>query len=181
MSEETNVKENNIDDQSEEEKLEDIDEITDTPESEITEYQALEHKYKLALADYQNLFRQNTKERRDSILYANEQLIGDLLPVYDNLKLSLTHSKNKEHEAWFIGITHIIQQFKKVLAEAGLTEINTQQLKFNPEQMEAVENRETEDTQLDQMVAEELKTGYMLNEKVIVPARVAVYTLNKNN
>lgn len=178
MPEETN-QEDNIDGSDVEVQNEKANENEIPPE--INEYQALEHKYKLALADYQNLFRQNAKDRRDSIIYANEQLIRELLPVYDNLKLSLKHSRDKETEAWFIGIEHVIQQFKKVLQEAGLTEINTQKLKFNPEQMEAVEKRETDDKKLDQMVAEELTSGYLLNEKVIVPARVAVYSLKEKS
>ncbi len=45
--------------------------------------------------------------------------------------------------------------------------------------MEAVENRETTEKKLDHTVAEELKAGYTLNNKVIAPARVAVFTINK--
>lgn len=141
------------------------------------ENQELEHKYKLALADYQNLLRQTTKERRDAILYANESLILDLLPVYDNLKLSLKHSGGEGNESWLTGLQHIIQQFKKVLEDNSVQEIKTENETFNPITMEAVENRQTADKKLDGVVAEELKSGYQLNEKIITPARVAVYSL----
>lgn len=144
-----------------------------------TQSEELEHKYKLALADYQNLLRQTTKERREAILYANEALILDLLPVYDNLKLSIKHSGGEGNESWLTGLQHIIQQFKKVLEEAAVKEIKTQGEKFDPITMEAVENRQTDDKKLDHTVAEELKAGYTLNDKVIAPARVAVFTINK--
>ncbi len=137
----------------------------------------LDHKYKLALADYQNLLKQSAKDRRDSILYANEALILELLPVYDNFKLSLKHSGGEGNEQWLVGIQHVIQQFKKALEDAGVKEIITDGQPFDPITMEAVENRPTSNEAQDEMVAEELKGGYMLHDKVITPARVAVYKL----
>ncbi len=106
------------------------DESTTELESLKAQAEELEHKYKLALADYQNLLRQTTKERRDAILYANEALILDLLPVYDNLKLSLKHSGGEGNESWLTGLQHVIQQFRKVLEEAGVKEIQTERRKI---------------------------------------------------
>lgn len=137
-----------------------------------------EHKYKLALADYQNLLKQSVKDRRDTVMYANQSLILDLLPVYDNLKLSLQHAGDPKENQWLQGIGHVISQFKKCLEDAGVKEIVTVGQKFDPVSMEAVETRITKDTKQEDMVAEELKGGYMLNEKILMPARVAVYKLN---
>ena len=152
-------------------------EVTDQTKGENVQKvcDELDHKYKLALADYQNLLRQTTKERKDTILYANESLILNLLPVYDNLKLSLQHAEADKQQPWFIGISHIIQQFKKLLEENGVKEIMTLDKKFDPITMEAVENRSTSEKDQDGKVAEELKGGYYLHDKVIIPGRVAVY------
>lgn len=138
----------------------------------------LDHKYKLALADYQNLLKQTAKERVDLAMYANEGLILEILPVYDNLKLTLEHYPPDGDKNWLIGLQHVIQQLKKVLAEAGIDEIATKDQKFDHNLMEAVETTETEDENQDDMVAKELKGGYKLYEKVIIPARVAVYKIN---
>lgn len=135
----------------------------------------LEHKYMLALADYQNLVRQSAKERRDAILYANEALILELLPIYDNLKLSVKHIDNDNNNSWLSGIQHVLQQFKKALSEAGVTEIETVGKEFDPIMMEAVEKRETEEKKESGLVAEEVKSGYTLHDKVITPARVVVF------
>lgn len=135
----------------------------------------LDHKYKLALADYQNLLKQTAKERVDLAMYANEGLILEILPVYDNLKLTLEHYPADGDKNWLIGLQHVIQQLKKVLAEAGIDEIATKDKKFDHNSMEAVETTETEDEKQDDMVAKELKGGYKLYEKVIIPARVSVY------
>ncbi len=137
-----------------------------------------EHKYKLALADYQNLLKQTAKDRRDSILYANQALILEMLPIYDNLKLSMKHGGEESSNQWLSGITYVIAQFKKALEDAGVKEVQTAGLPFDPATMEAVENRETDDKKSDGLVAEELKGGYLLNEKVLIPARVAVYKLS---
>lgn len=138
----------------------------------------LEHKYKLALADYQNLLKQTAKERRDLALYANEALILDLIPVYDNLKLTLQHYPPNADANWLTGLQHVISQFKKTLKDNGVKEIVTKEKQFDPLLMEAVETRETDDKKLDERVAEELKGGYQLHDKVLIPARVAVYKIN---
>lgn len=177
------MKNKSMSDELEQENNDEVtpDESTTEVESLKAQAEDLEHKYKLALADYQNLLRQTTKERRDAILYANEALILDLLPVYDNLKLSIKHSGGEGNESWLTGLQHIIQQFKKVLEEAGVKEIQTEGEKFDPITMEAVENKVTDNKKADNTVADELKAGYMLHDKVIAPARVAVYTLETNN
>jgi len=155
----------------------DIDQVADNHDDCKKQCDELDHKYKLALADYQNLLKQTAKERIDLAMYANEGLILEMLPVYDNLKLTLQHYPKEGDKNWLTGLQHVIQQFKKVLGEAGIKEIETENKKFDHNLMEAIETRETEDNKLDDIVAEELKGGYQLYEKVIIPARVAVYKI----
>lgn len=147
---------------------------------EQDELAAMEHKYKLALADYQNLLKQTAKEKIDFALYANEKLIFNILPVYDNLKLSLLHFPQDGPGQWKIGLEHVVQQFKKSLEENGLEEIITKDQKFDHALMEAVKTRDTQDQEQDDMVVEELKGGYKLHNKVIIPARVNVYKFKNN-
>src|SRR5680860_77778 len=42
-----------------------------------------EHKYKLALADYQNLIKQSAKDRESFVKFALGDFLQELLPVYD--------------------------------------------------------------------------------------------------
>lgn len=135
----------------------------------------LDHKYKLALADYQNLVKQTEKERVDLAMYANQGLILELIPVYDNLKLTLQHYPPDNDNNWLTGLQHVIQQFKKILEDNGIKEIETIDKKFDHNVMEAVETIETSDKKQDDFVAKTLKAGYKLHDKVIIPARVAVY------
>ncbi len=127
-----------------------------------------EGMYKRALADYQNLLKQSVQERQEFAKYANEGLILEIIPVYDNLKMSLAHvNKEAEKNGWLEGINHIIRQFRNILESMGVEEIKTIGRKFGPETMEAVDGK-------GEKVVKEIKPGYKLNGKVIVPAKVVV-------
>ena len=137
-------------------------------------------KYLRALADYQNLLKQTARDKEEFAKYANEQLILEILPAYDNLKISLAHvGENGEKNGWTEGIKHVIGQFAKTLQMAGVEEIKTVGEKFDHNTMEAVESEETDDKKKDGVVARELAAGYKLNGKVIKAARVVVYQYKK--
>ena len=141
----------------------------------IEEDNDYEHKYKLALADYQNLLKRTANEKAEFAKYANENLIQEIIPVFDNLKTSMEHAGDADKNSWLEGIKFIIKQFRDTLNSVGVEEIKTIGEKFDHHIMEAMSSEETEDKKLDHTVAKELKAGYKLNGKVIIPARVAVY------
>jgi len=156
----------------------DIEKIYSTGELSECELKCLdlENKYKRALADYQNLLKQTAKDRQEFIIYANEELIMDFMPVYENLKLAVNHSNGKEEEnEWLQGIKYVIKQFQEVLKNYNVEEIKTVGEKFDHNLMEALEKEETENEEDDGLVARELSPGYLLNGKVIKAARVVVY------
>lgn len=145
------------------------------PEVQEPELENFENKYLRALADYQNLSKQHLKDKQDFARYANEGLLRDFIPVYDYLKISIEHAE--ADNKWLEGIKHILSQFKKALEDNGVAEIIALGQPFDHNLMEAVDNEETEDETQDGLVAKELKSGYTLNGKVIIPARVVVYKL----
>lgn len=137
-----------------------------------------EAKYKRALADYQNLLKQTAKEKMEFARFANEQMLYEILPVYDNLKTSIQFTnKVAEENGWLDGIKYIIKQFSDVLKNSGIEEITAVEKKFDHYLMEAIDNEETKDKKKDGFVAREVKSGYKLNGKVIIPAKVAVYKM----
>ncbi|MDP3042786.1 MAG: nucleotide exchange factor GrpE [bacterium] len=130
------------------------------------QYKELENKYKRALADYQNLLKQTAKEKQEFVKYANEHLLYEILPVYDNLRLALEHANKTPNNANIIkGVECIIKQFKSVLENWGIEEIKTIGEKFDHNLMEAVEGR-------GETVKQEARPGYKLRGKVIAPAKV---------
>jgi molecular chaperone GrpE (heat shock protein) len=136
-----------------------------------------EHKYKKALADYQNLLKRTAVEKQEFVKYANEQFLYEILPVYDNLKLAVAHANvgaNKT-DAVIEGVKYVLGQFKNILENFGVKEIKTVGEKFDHNTMEAIEKKETDDEEKDGMVESEVMPGYVLGERVIRAARVVVF------
>ncbi len=126
-----------------------------------------EEKYKRALADYQNLLKRSAKEKQEFAKYANEMLLTEIIPVYDNLKISLQFSDEKNHEAWLEGVKYVQKQFLIALNNSGVEEVKTVGERFDPETMEALEGE-------GEVVVSEKKPGYKLNGKLIIPAKVSL-------
>lgn len=166
---------------------------TDNSENEIKEedskrdldnkLKVMKDKYLRALADYQNLLKQTAREKEEFAKYANERLVLEILPVFDNLKLARKHTEEtpSNGESLLEGVSHIINQFTKALKDAGVEEIKTVGEKFDHNTMEAVESEATDDKKKNGVVARELAAGYKLNGKVIKAARVAVYQFSIND
>ncbi len=132
------------------------------------ENESWENKYKRALADYQNLVKQNDKDKQEFVKYAIGDFLHDILPVYDHLKMSLSSLNGDEEKSpWVEGVKHVLKQFKEVLNNKGIEEIKTIGEKFNHETMEALEGE-------GEKVKKEVMPGYKLKNKVIRPAKVIV-------
>lgn len=153
-------------DKAKQKKQEDLEEENKGRE-EVDELQAkveeFEDKYKRALADYHNLQKRVTEERRDLILLSNKELLLRLLPVLDTLELANKHVEND-------GLKVTINQFLDVLKAEGVTKVKTTGEEFNPHTMECVMTEEGDDNK----VMDELRAGYMIQDKVLRPAQVKV-------
>lgn len=150
-------------------KRKDVEKYTrDTVENYLLKDHDYEYLYRRALADYQNLQKRAAEEKSEFAKYANEQLLISLLPVFDNLKISIEHfDENKDTNAWLEGVKFVVKQFREVLNELGVEEIKTVGEKFDHNTMDAVEGE-------GETVVQEVKPGYKLHGKVIVPAKVVV-------
>lgn len=123
----------------------------------------LEEKWKRALADYQNLEKRLEKKKEELVKFSNASLIDKLLAVLDSLEKAVDHLKDK-------GLKLVLEQFKAVLSSEGLSEIKAQGEKFDPKTMDAVEMVKGK----RDIVAEVVLKGYLLNNKVLRPAKVKV-------
>ena len=144
--------------------------------------------WKRALADYHNLERETEKKKSEWLKMANEDLLFELLPIYDHLKLAWAHIPAEQKKTdWVVGIEHIKNQMKKFLETQGIEEIQTIGQKFDPTLHEAVEHKDAEsaentstdagqgDTEShNEIIKKEIRAGYKLNGKVIQAAKVIV-------
>lgn len=131
-------------------------------------------KYLRLLAENQNLLKQTAREKDEFRQFAQMRLIEQILPVYDNLKISLVHV-GEEKSSWVQGVEYVVKQFADILKQFGVEEVITKDQAFDHNTMEAVSEEETGDKKLDGKVAKEVTAGYLLGGKVIKPARVTVY------
>jgi molecular chaperone GrpE len=147
---------NDIKNKPEEEK----EELNDNSEAELVN---LENQLKRALADYQNLERRISEEKRIWIQSANKDLVAKLLPVLDNLFLAQNHIQDE-------GLNLSIQKFLDILSAEGVERIKTKGEEFDPNTMECVTVQEGEENK----VLEEVRAGFVMNESVLRPAQVIV-------
>lgn len=154
------------DDKQEEELIK-----TETEEKENDwqkEKQELENLYKRALADYQNLIKNSAKEKSEILKYSLAGFLTEILPIYDNLKTAInTLTPEEQNNSWVDGLKFVIKQFQEVFLANGVKEIKTVGEKFDYNIMEAIEGE-------GDVVIKEIRPGYMLNDKVIIAARVIV-------
>ena len=144
-----------------------LDKKRDTDES-------WEHKYKRALADYQNLLKQQAKEKDEFIKYALSDFLHDILPVYDYLKMSLQGLNEEENNnSWVEGVRHVLKQFRDVLVARGVEEIKTVGEDFDHDIMEAIDGR-------GEKVKQEVSPGYKLNGRLLRAAKVIVTEAKEN-
>lgn len=129
----------------------------------------LTDQLKRAVADYKNLERRFDEERRETIRYANKELIESLLPAFDALFLAGKYTEDQ-------GVKLTIQRIVDILKENGIEKIPTENVEYNASSMECVEVVEGAEGK----VIEELRPGFTINGKLIRPAQVKVGGTNKS-
>lgn len=123
----------------------------------------LEDQLKRAVADYQNLQRRVEEEKKEVMKYANKELFTNLLPAFDTLFLAGKYTEDQS-------VKLTIQRIMEILKENGIERIDVDNVKFNPETMEAIDVVQGE----SEMVVEEVRPGFSLYGKLIRPSQVKV-------
>jgi molecular chaperone GrpE len=143
---------------------------------QATPVESWEERYKRAIADYQNLLKETSKEKTNYYKYALEDFILEILPVYDNLRMSIK-SLNKEQadNPWVEGIKYVIKQFEQILENHGVKQIEVLGKPFDHQTMEAIPDDNSKNSNdIEGICEKEIKPGYKLHNKVIIPAKVIV-------
>jgi molecular chaperone GrpE len=127
-------------------------------------------------ADFDNFKKRSAREKQEAIKYANESLLQKLVPVLEHLEMALAAAQAAGPEpgqSLQAGVSMICQQFKNVLAEAGLEELDALGKLFDPNLHEALSQQETADVPEGQVV-QQLRKGYKLRERLLRPASVVI-------
>lgn len=132
-------------------------------------------KYLRKLAEFENYRKRTMKEKAELILNGAERTVTAFLPVIDDMERAIDNaSKSDDIEAVREGINMIFQKFEKVLDSLGVKKIDTTDADFNTDFHEAIAMVPGMGEDKKNKVIDCVQTGYMINEKVIRHAKVAV-------
>ncbi len=126
------------------------------------------NNWRRALADYQNLEKRISTDREELTKYATEKIIRDFLTIFDYLEKAGLHIQDP-------GLKMIIGNFWTILKNSGVNKIEVIGKKFDPHLMECVEVVKSDK---EDEVVEEVRSGYLLEDKVL---RVASVKVGKQN
>lgn len=133
-------------------------------------------RYLREKAELDNFRKRSARDQEESRKRANEGLISDLLPILDNFEAAIVateQSSAKDLEALKVGVEMILGQFKNMLSDNGLKEVNAAGQKFDPKMHDAL-GEEASDEVEEGFVLKQLRKGYLLRDRLIRPASVYV-------
>jgi len=126
------------------------------------------------LADFDNFRKRSRRELADMERRGREDMLKELLPVFDNLERAATHAGTAtDVKALADGIGLVMKQFADTLAKLEIERIKAQGELFDPTFHEAVQQMETTEHPPG-TVLYEVQAGYRLGDKLIRPAIVVV-------
>ena len=131
-------------------------------------------------ADFDNFRKRSRRELADMEKRAREDLIKDLLPVFDNLERATAHAETAtDVKALADGIGLVKRQFLDTLSKIGIERIKAQGEPFDPAFHEAVQQFETSE-HAPGTVIHEVQAGYIQGDKLVRPAIVVVAKAKAN-
>ena len=132
-------------------------------------------KYLRLSAEFDNYRKRTLKEKAELIKNGAEKTLTAILPVLDDFERALKNMEaSEETKAMKEGVELIFSKFQKVLGQEGLQKIETDGQAFDTDFHEAIALIPAPSEDLKGKILDCVQTGYMLNEKVIRHAKVAV-------
>lgn len=123
-------------------------------------------------ADLDNQRKRVARDVEQARRFANEKLLGELLPVFDSLDAGLS-AAGTEPSALREGLELTYKQLLKVAADNGLTLLDPTGQAFNPEHHQAISQVDAPGAAPGSVV-QVFQKGYLLNDRLLRPALVVV-------
>ncbi len=157
-------------------KIQTLKEKLEKCQSDKEEYLA---GWQRAQADFISYKKQNESIFIQAKESSTISVVESLLPILDAFDMALAGNFDDSFKKWLTGFEYVYQQFKKVLEENNVSEINPLNQEFSPSEHEAIEEIKTEDETLDHIVAQVILKGYKTPARIIRAASVKVYKYEK--
>ena len=179
----------NASDENKPELNEDADSVSDSPEESAADSapspaeqlaqleQELEKQKDQTLraqAELENVRKRMLREADQLRQYAIAPLVGELLPVIDNLSRAIAAGESTGNmEELLKGLEMVSTSFEETMSRFGLTKIKAVDEAFDPNKHEALQQVPSPDHEPMQIV-QEVETGWQLHDRVIRPSKVIV-------
>lgn len=132
-------------------------------------------EYLFLMAEFDNFRKRTLKEKSEIIRNAAESTLKGLLPIVDDFERGLEAAKNSDNsKAILDGMELIYNKFVKFLEQNGVKAMDSTGADFDPDHHEAIAMVPTGNDAQKGKVIDTLSKGYMLNDKVLRHAKVAV-------
>jgi molecular chaperone GrpE len=137
------------------------------------EQKSLEHRdlYMRALAELDNIRKRAARDVEQAHKYAIDRFANDLVGVKDSLELGL--ASDATGETLRAGTEATVKLLSKAFEKAGVLELNPVGETFNPEFHEAMAMVPSAE-HVPNTVSQVVQKGYVLNGRLLRPARVLV-------
>ncbi len=150
----------------------------DTLEAELAaareEADACRDRAMRAQAEFDNYRKRVARDQQDMVNRAGERIIGEVLPVIDNLERAIEHViAGGDVRQLLTGVEGVHRQLLGVLAKEGVSIIDPFGQPFDPTRHQAMAQRE--DAVLPEgTVVDVFQKGYEMHGKIVRPAMVVV-------
>jgi molecular chaperone GrpE len=126
-------------------------------------------------ADFENYKKRNRNAVLDAFQSSRTETIALFIPVLDNIDRALESVKPESSaEVLFKGVDMVAKQFKDVLRQLDVCEIEALNKEFDPNLHEAILKVEAGQNEPKNIVVEVLQKGYKCKDKVIRHSLVKV-------
>ena len=144
-------------------------------EKEETEVDTVpKDQYLRLLAEFTNYKKRTAQEKEQLLNIARASVITKLLPVVDDFGRLMSHIDSDNKDVIIDGIESIFRKMMTTFENEGLKKIESLNQTFDPTIHEAMMIESTDDKEKDDTIVMVYEDGYMLNDKLLRPAKVIV-------
>lgn len=136
-----------------------------------TERDQLKDRVARLQAEFDNARKRAEREKADFREYATGNVVEQFLPVLDNFELALKAKGSADQLR--SGVELIVKQMEEALRQLGVAPIVAVGEEFDPRYHEALGSVERDDLP-DHFVADEIRRGYKLRDRLLRPSMVRV-------
>jgi len=154
----------------------DMDDLVDVLRAENKE---LKERHLLLAADMENLRKRTEREKADMAKYAISDFARDILTLSDNFQRAISAvspeaaEQDETLQSFLEGVQMNERELQRVLERHGVTRINPEGQRFDPNCHQAVQQIDNPDVP-NNTVCDVYQVGYMIGDRVLRNAVVAV-------